>query len=110
MHKLHMPYLPWRGRRMKKTLKLVINCDALMIMIVNTEHWYFNIEASYLKLMGILMFNVFLRSVYYAVWHPIYTLNIKIISTVCINLEAKVQAKSSNSGKSSTVCSINLLY
>ena len=61
MYKLHMLYLPWRGRRMKRNLKLVINCDALMIMIVNTEHWYFNIEANYLKLMVILMFNVILN-------------------------------------------------
>ena len=37
MHKLHMPYLPWRGRRMKRNLKLVINCDALMIMA--RGHW-----------------------------------------------------------------------
>ena len=61
MHKLHMLYLPSRGRRMKRNLKLVINCDALMIMIVNTEHWYFNIEANYFKLMVILMFNVILN-------------------------------------------------
>ena len=53
--------LPWMGRRMKRNLKLVIYCDALMIMIVNTEHWYFNIEAYYLKLMVILMFNVILN-------------------------------------------------
>ena len=61
MHKLHMLYLPSRGRRMKRNLELVINCDALMIMIVNTEHWYFNIEANYFKLMVILMFNVILN-------------------------------------------------
>ena len=61
MHKLHMLYFPWRGRRMKRNLKLVINCDALMIMIVSIEHWYFNIEANYLKLMVILMFNVILN-------------------------------------------------
>ena len=61
MHKLHMLYFPWRGRRMKRNLKLVINCDALMIMIVSTEHWYFNIEANYMKLMVILMFNVILN-------------------------------------------------
>ena len=61
MHKLHMLYLPWMGRRMKTNLELVINCDALMIMIVNTEHWYFNIEANNLKLMVILMFNVILN-------------------------------------------------
>ena len=46
---------------MKRNLKLVINCDALMIMIVSIEHWYFNIEANYLKLMVILMFNVILN-------------------------------------------------
>ena len=38
MHKLHMLYLLWTGQRMKRNLKLVINCDALMIRIVNTEH------------------------------------------------------------------------
>ena len=46
---------------MKRNLKFAINCDALMIMIVNTEHWNFNIEANYLKLMVILMFNVILN-------------------------------------------------
>ena len=61
MHKVHMLYLPSRGRRMKRNLELVINCDALMIMIVDTEHWYFNIEANYFKLMVILMFNVILN-------------------------------------------------
>ena len=61
MHKLHMLNLPWMGRRMKRNLELVINCDALMIMIVNTKHWYFNIEANYLKLMVILKFNVILN-------------------------------------------------
>ena len=30
-------HLPWRGRRMKRNLKLVINCDALMIMILKPE-------------------------------------------------------------------------
>ena len=46
---------------MKRNLKLVINCDAVMIMIVNTEHWYFSIEANYMSLMVILMFNVILN-------------------------------------------------
>ena len=38
MHNLHMLYLPWTGRRMKRNLKFVINNDALMIMEVNTEY------------------------------------------------------------------------
>ena len=46
---------------MKRNLELVINCDALMIMIVITEHWYFNIEANYLKLMVILISFYVLR-------------------------------------------------
>ena len=38
MHNLHMLYLPWTGRRMKRNLKFVINNDVLMIMEVNTEY------------------------------------------------------------------------